>query len=81
MTLFCALTCSHSVRRLRPHAGDAAALLDQPGHFMAHAQMEARKALAVVGEEIEEVPLRHQRDELAARRQVTEVDEGERAPC
>ena len=36
------------------------------------------KRLASVGDEIEEVPLRHQRDELAARRQVREVGDRHR---
>src|SRR5262252_2454585 len=40
-----------------------------------HAQMERRIALAVIGEEVEEIPLRHQRDELAAGRQVGEIRE------
>ena len=65
------------VRRRRAHAGHAAAFLDQIGRFGLHAQMKARIALAVRGEEVEEVPLRHQRDELAARRQMAEVHEGE----
>ena len=30
-------------------------------------------ALAVLGEEIEEVPLRHERDEFAVRRQMAEI--------
>src|SRR5258708_31952044 len=37
--------------------------------------MERRIALAVIGEEVEEAPLRHQRDELAAGRQVGEIRE------
>ena len=37
--------------------------------------MERRIALAAIGEEVEEVPLRHQRDELAAGRQVGEIRE------
>jgi len=64
-------------RGVRPHADDAPAFLDQRGRFRLHLQMKARIALAAIGEEIQEVPLRHQRDELAARRQVAEVDEGE----
>src|ERR1700730_17772119 len=37
--------------------------------------MERRVALAAIGEEVEEIPLRHQRDELAAGRQVGEIRE------
>ena len=40
-----------------------------------HPQIEGRVALAVVGDKIEEVPLRHQRNELAARRDVTKIDQ------
>jgi hypothetical protein len=65
------------VRRRRAHTDDASIRLDQVGRLRLHVQIEARVALAVRGQEIEEIPLRHQRDELAARRQVTEVHEGE----
>ena len=65
-----------AVRRVGAHAGDAAALLDQVDRLGPHAQVEGRIALALLGQEIEEVPLRHQRDELAAGRQVGEIREG-----
>src|SRR5262249_60363113 len=58
-----------------PHATDAAVILDQVDRIRLHAQMERRIALAAIGEEVEEVPLRHQRDELAAGRQVGEIRE------
>src|ERR1041384_2900434 len=59
------------------YAREAPGLLDQIDGFGPQAQMKAWGALAVRGEEIEEIPLRHQCDELATRRQVAEVDEGE----
>ena len=62
-----------AVRRFGAHADDAVALRDQIGGLGLHAQMEFRIALALLGEEIEEVPLRHQRDEFAAGRQMAEV--------
>ena len=65
-----------AVRRIGAHAGDAAALLDQIDRFRPHVQVERRIALAALGQEVQEVPLRHQRDELAAGRQVGEVREG-----
>ena len=37
--------------------------------------MERRVALAAVGEKVEKVPLRHQRNELAASRQISEIGE------
>src|SRR5947209_5916223 len=43
--------------RLGAQPDDAAALLDQVGGLRLHMQVEARIALAVLGEEIEEVPL------------------------
>ena len=64
-----------AVRRLGAQADDAAALLDQIRRLGPHAQVEARIALAVRGEEIEEIPLRHQRDEFAVRRQMGKVGE------
>ena len=51
-------------------AGDAAAFVDQVGGLGLHQQMKARIAPALLGEEIEEIPLRHQRDEFAVRRQM-----------
>src|SRR5262249_45967064 len=65
-----------AVWRVGAHARDAAIFLDQIDRLRPHAQMERRIALAVVGEEVEEVPLRHQRNELAAGRQVGEICKG-----
>ena len=62
-----------SVRRVGDHAGDASILLDQICRFGLHAQVERLIALALLGEEVEEVPLRHQRDEFAVRRQMAEI--------
>src|SRR5262249_38520016 len=52
---------------------DAAVLLDQTGRLGAHVQIEVRIALAPLGQEVEEVPLRHQGDEFAVGRQMREV--------
>src|SRR5262249_2770978 len=68
-----------AVLRVGTHARHAAILLDQIDRLRPHAQVERRIALAMVGEEIEEVPLRHQRNELAAGRQVGEIRERIRA--
>src|SRR5262249_12030975 len=58
------------------HSGDAAALLDQIDGLRAHAQVERRITATPVGEKIEKVPLRHDRDELAAGRQIAKIGEG-----
>ena len=63
-----------AVRRLRTQPDDAVALLDQIGRLGLHAQVEGPVALAVRGEKIEEVPLRHQRDEFAVGRQVPQIN-------
>ena len=55
-------------------ADDAPVLLDQVGRLGLHAQVERLVALAVLGEEVEEVPLRHQRDEFAMRWQMAKID-------
>jgi hypothetical protein len=57
------------------NAGDAPALLDQPGDVGAHPQRECRQLLRLAGDEVEELPLRHHGDEGVARRQAAEVAE------
>jgi hypothetical protein len=54
-------------------ADDPAAVHAQPQHLGAHPKVEGGIAPRAAGEEIEEVPLGHEGDELAARRQVAEV--------
>lgn len=63
-----------ALRRIGPHAGDAAALLDQAGRLGLHAQIEGGKGHAMRGQEI---PLRHEGDEPAMRRKVAEVGDPE----
>src|SRR5262245_63094298 len=65
-----------TVGRVGAHPGHAAALLDQIDRLSSHADVKRGIALALLGQKIEEVPLRHQRDELAARRQMGEIREG-----
>src|SRR6185312_8105380 len=58
---------------LDAYAGNAAAVFDEAGGFGVHQQVEVGQRFAVLGDEIEEVPLRHQRDELAVRGHVGEI--------
>ena len=67
-----ALRCGHA------NAHRAPRLLDQPGHLRAHPQIEGGVAARQRGEEVQEVPLRHERNELAAGRQVAKVRDGQR---
>ena len=64
------------IDRLCAHTGNAAALRDEIDRFGAHVQVEGGKLFSVLGEEVEEIPLRHQRNELAARRQPGEIRKG-----
>ena len=64
---------------VRAHADDRARLLDQAGRpRVCMRRSKPGYASRLFGEEIEEVPLRHEREELAARRQVREVGDRER---
>ena len=57
-------------------ARDFVAIEDQIIHIGQHAQAEARIALGVFDKEIEEVPLRHERDKFAPGEQMRTVGEG-----
>ena len=46
---------------------------DEIGDARLHPEMEARIAARLVGEKIQKVPLRHQRDETAMGRQMREI--------
>jgi hypothetical protein len=62
-----------AVRRLCTQTCDPPGLLDQICCFGRHTQVERFVALALLGHEIEEVPLRHQREEFAVRWYVAEI--------
>ena len=62
-----------AIGRLRHHAPNAAIVVDEVGSFVLHAQVEAGKRFALSDRKFEKVPLRHQRDELAVRRQAAEI--------
>ena len=74
-------SCSRRGSRTRPRAKrprtptTRPARLDQSGDLGAHAQRERGQLLRLGGEEVEELPLRHQRDERVARRQAAEIAE------
>ena len=65
--------CERAVRRLRAQPEDPSAFHDQIGGLRLHAQIERLVAPGLLGQKIEEVPLRHQCNEFAARRQVAEI--------
>ena len=65
-----------AVRRARPDAGDASvACRSDRRPRRPSADRNVRIAPSVLGEEIEKIPLRHEDEELAVRRQVREVGE------
>jgi hypothetical protein len=55
------------------HADDAAALFQHAFGLGLQNEAERRKALGLVAQEIEELPLRHHRDEAATRAQPPEI--------
>ena len=66
-----------SRRRAGTHAGDAAVFLDEIRDFRLHPQMEGGILCSFASDEVEEVPLRHQRDERAAGPQMGEIGDAD----
>ncbi len=62
-----------ALRRRRFQAHDPVAVLQELVHLRPHAQMKGRVALARLGQKVEEIPLRHERQELAVGRQMREI--------
>ena len=52
-------------RSFGTHTSDAIALEKKVDNFMLHVKCEGREPFGVTGEEIQEVPLRHERDKFA----------------
>jgi hypothetical protein len=61
--------------RFRSHTDDTPRLLDEIRRFRLHAQIKRLVTAALLREKVQEVPLRHEHDVLAAGRQVGEVDD------
>src|SRR5690348_9259719 len=64
-----------ALRASRSHANDLPSFLDEVRSFRLHAQIERPVAAALPGEQVEEVPLRHERHALAAGRHMAKVDD------
>src|SRR4051812_11564396 len=64
---------SDPVRRLRHHARDYTVLFYKINHLSLHHEAESGIAPRVLDNEVQEIPLRHERQEFAMCRQVTEV--------
>ena len=77
-TVSLARTSSGPSGVVRAHADDAPVLLDEVDDIGLHDELEVRIRARLVGEEVEEVPLRHQRDERVPRRQPGEVGDVDR---
>src|SRR4029077_984502 len=60
-------------RRFYTHTCDVFTFDEQVGDLVFHPQVKSRKPLRVTGQKIQKVPLRHENDELAARRQPSEI--------
>ena len=69
----CGRDCQSTRRRLCAQADATAILLDQFRDVRLHPQIEGRIARALLGQEIKKIPLRHQCNVAALRRQMGEV--------
>src|SRR5262249_51756483 len=58
---------------LRSHTNDPAVFFEQIDYLSLHLQLECWVAASVVGKEVEKVPLRHECNEFAVRREMREV--------
>src|SRR6266481_2249172 len=69
-----------ATRRFCADADYAIVLYQQIDDLGLHVQLEIRKSFCVGGDEIEKVPLRHERDEFAARGELGEISDGYNLP-
>src|SRR5215469_9563667 len=60
--------------RSHSYTDDATLLLDEVSRFRSHVQVESLVTAALLRDEVQEVPLRHECDVLAVRRQMAKVD-------
>src|SRR6185312_13624942 len=68
----------HPVRRFRHYARDSAVLFYKINHLSLHHELETGIAARLLDNEIQEVPLRHERQKFAMRWQVPEIGNGHR---
>ena len=68
--------CAHfhfATRSFCTHADYALILNQQIDDFGFHVQLKGRETLGTIGEEIQKIPLRHEGDKFAARREFREI--------
>src|SRR5437879_250733 len=61
---------------LDAHTCDALLVEDEIDNFMLHVERKRRKAFGFGGEEVQEIPLRHECDKLAMGRKTREIRHG-----
>src|SRR6267378_536518 len=64
-----------AARSFCAHADDATVLDEQIDHLTFHPQLERWKLLGMAGQEIEKIPLRHERDEFATCGKLREISD------
>src|SRR6266481_4629313 len=69
-----------ATRRFCADADYAIVLYQQIDDLGLHVQLEIRKSSCVGGDEIEKIPLRHERDEFATRGELGEISDGHDLP-
>jgi hypothetical protein len=63
----------NAFRRPRLHSRDLSRIMNQSHYRMLHPKVEAGEQPGALREKIQKIPLRHQRDELAVRRQMLKI--------
>ncbi len=71
--------CAHfhfAARSFCAYAAHALILDEQIGDLGLHVQFKGREPFGMTGEKIEKIPLRHERNEFAVRRELREIRDG-----
>src|SRR4029453_13724549 len=67
-----------ALRGLYPNAGNIVIFKKQIDDFMLHVQSKGGELLCLAGDKIQKIPLRHESDEFAGRRQTREISDRNR---
>src|SRR5438874_11160015 len=62
-----------TVGSLHPNTSDALLVEDQIDHLVLHMEAKRREAFGFSGEKVQKIPLRHESDKFAVRRQTREI--------
>jgi hypothetical protein len=75
-----AIKVAFTLGRLYSYTGDSLLIENQINHFVLHVKRESRKPSGLDGKKVQEIPLRHESDELAVSGQPEEISNGRGVP-